>query len=203
MSLQDASEQTVTVPDDHNRLVVHLQGHSWVSVSAGHRPVVRNRSADPAIVFALAPGIYVVRTDGTIGSMTTSSVRREPSLSERLLRGTPALLMLSCDTPNRHVVDGIGEIAADGSSSCAITVQKADMKGVALSGNEHQDDLFIRTTGGRIVDEAGERRIRSLKLRSGCATFRLVSEASPRVVTVSVLSTNALISAATIAIEFV
>ena len=77
------------------------------------------------------------------------------------------------------------------------------MKGIALSGIEHQDDLFIRATGGRIVDEAGERRIRSLKLQSGCATFRLVSEASPKVVMVSVLSTNALISAANIAIEFV
>ena len=46
MSVPDASQQTVTVPDDHNRLVVHLQRHSCVS-SAGHRSSF-DRGADPA-----------------------------------------------------------------------------------------------------------------------------------------------------------
>ena len=33
-----ASQQTVTVPQDHNSLVVRLQGHTWVSVSDRHAP---------------------------------------------------------------------------------------------------------------------------------------------------------------------
>jgi hypothetical protein len=196
-------KQTAVVPPDHNRLVVHLQGHSWVSVSTDSRPLVRTRSADPAVAFTLAPGTYVVRTDGTIESMTTGCVWREPSLPERLRRETPALLTLTSDAPDRHIVDGLAEIAADGASFCAITVQKADIRGFPVSGIEHQDELFVRTTGGSIMDEIGERRIRSLRMRSGRAVFRLVSEIHPKVVTVSVLSSNPLISAADIRVEFV
>ena len=203
MDVSIGSERIVTVPRDHNRLVVHLNGHSCVSVLGGEGRVVRTRSADPAIAFSLDPGEYVVRTDGTIRSLITESVGREPSLLEQLGRATPSLLLLSCDAANRHIVDGIAEIAADGSSSCAITVQKTDPRGMPLRAGEHQDEVFIRTTGGRILDETGTRRIRSLRLRSGRASFRLVSEATPRLVTVSVLSANPLTSGANIPIEFV
>ena len=111
--------------------------------------------------------------------------------------------MLTADAPDRHVVDGIGEIVADGTSYCTITVQKLDQNGVAVSGSEHQDELFVRTTGGSIMDEKGEQRIRSLTLRSGRAAFRLVSELSPKIVTVSVFSRDPLMSKAEIQIEFV
>ena len=60
----EASQQTVTVPQDHNSLVVRLQGHTWVSVSTGAHQLVRNQSPAPVIAFTLAPGTYVVRTDG-------------------------------------------------------------------------------------------------------------------------------------------
>lgn len=202
MDVSTGSERIVTVPSDHNMLVVHVLGHSWVSVSAGDRPIVKNRSADPVIAFRLAAGDYVVRTDGVIDRTTTASVAREPSLLEQM-RARPALLMLSCDAPNRHVLDGIGEIAADGSSSCAITMQKTDVRGIPLTGVEHQEEVFIRTTGGRILDETGARHIRSVQLQSGRATFRLVSEPAPKLVTVTVLSTNPVTSSANIAIEFV
>ena len=78
-----------------------------------------------------------------------------------------------------------------------------DLSGVAVSGSEHQDELFVRTTGGSIMDEKGEQRIRSLTLRSGRAAFRLVSELSPKIVTVSVFSRDPLMSKAEIQIEFV
>ena len=48
-----------------------------------------------------------------------------------------------------------------------------------------------------------EKRIRSLKLRSGRAAFRLVSESSPKIVTVSVFSRDPLLSKAEIQVEFV
>ena len=198
-----ASQQTVTVPQGHNSLVVHLQGHTWVSVSTDTRQLVRNESPDPVIAFTLAPGTYVVRTDGKIESVTTESFRQEPSLFEQARQGVPALLGLTSDAPDRHVVDGIGEIVADGTSYCTIAVEKMDLNGVAVSGSEHQDELFLRTTGGVIMDEKGAQRIRSLKLRSGRAAFRLVSESSPKIVTVSVFSRDPLLSKAEIQIEFV
>ena len=199
----DAVQQTVTVPQDHNSLVVHLQGHTWVSVSTATQQVVRNQSPDPVIAFTLAPGTYVVRTDGKLESLTTESFRQAPSLLEQLRRGTLTLLALTSDAPDRHVVDGIGEISADGTSYCTIAVQKMDLNGVAVSGSEHQDELFLRPTGGVIMDDKGGQRIRSLKLKSGRAEFRLVSESTPKIVTVSVFSRDPLLPKAEIQIEFV
>jgi hypothetical protein len=196
-------QETVTVPQHHNSLVVRLQGHTWVSVSTDTHQLVRNQSPDPVIAFTLTPGTYVVRTDGKIESVTTESFRREPSLFEQFRQGTPAFLTLTSDAPDRHIVDGIGEVVADGVSYCTITVQKTDLNGVAVSGSEHQDELFVRTTGGSIMDAKGAQRSRSLTLQSGRAAFRLVSEPSPKIVTVSVLSRNPLLANTEIQIEFV
>lgn len=197
------SQQTVTIPQGHNSLVVHLQGHTWVSVSTDTQEFVRNQSPDSVIGFALAPGTYVVRSDGTIESLATKSSSQLPSLLEQLRYGTPAFLRLTTDAPDRHIVDGIGEVAADGTSYCTITIQKLDLNGVAVNGSEHEDELFVRTTGGVIMDDKGGRRIRSVKLRSGRAAFRLVSESIPKIVTVSVFSRDPLLSKAEIQVEFV
>lgn len=197
------SQQTVTIPQGHNSLVVRLQSHTWVGVSTDTHQLVRNESPDPVIAFTLAPGSYVVQTDGKIEDVTTESFRQEPSLFEQFRQETPAFLTLTSDAPDRHVVDGISEVAADGTSYCTITVQKMDLNGGAVSGNKHQDELFLRTTGGVIMDDKGGQRIRSLKLKSGHAVFRLVSEASPKIVTVSILSRNPLLPKAEIQIEFV
>lgn len=196
-------QETVTVPQDHNSLVVRLQGHTWVSVSIDTQLLVHNQSPDPVLAFSLAPGTYVVQTDGKIESLATESFRHEPSLFEQFRQGTPAVLTVTSDAPDRHVVDGIGEIAADGTSYCTMTVQKMDLHGVAVSGSEHQDELFVRITGGTIMDEKGEQRIRSLTLRSGRAAFRLVSEPSPKIVTISVFSRDPLVAKAELQIEFV
>jgi hypothetical protein len=72
------------------------------------------------------------------------------------------------------VIDGVGEIAADGNSFCTLTIELAGGVG----------EVFLRATGGTPMDARGKARIRSVKLRRGKATFRLVSEATPRPVTV-------------------
>jgi hypothetical protein len=197
------SHQTVTIPQEHNSLVVHLRGHTWVSVSSDTQELIRNQSPDPVIGFTLVPGTYIVRSDGTIESLATESFRQPPSLLDQLWQGTSAFLTLTSDAPDRHVVDGVGEVVADGTSYCTISIQKLDLNGMAVSGSEHQDELFVRTTGGVILDEKGAQRIRSLKLQSGHAAFRLVSESSPKIVTVSVLSRNPILPKAEIQIEFV
>src|SRR4051812_46185114 len=114
MDQPGASQQTVTIPQGHNRLVVHLQEHTWAAVLSGARLLVRNQSPNSVIAFTLKSGNYVVRTDGKIESMTTESFRQESSLLEQLRQGVPATLTVTSDAPDRHVVDGIGEIAADG-----------------------------------------------------------------------------------------
>src|SRR5262245_55864762 len=85
-------QETVTVPQHHNSLVVRLQGHTWVAVSTDTQQLVRNQSPDPVIAFTLVPGIYIVQTDGKIESLTTESFRQEPSLFAQLRQGTPAYL---------------------------------------------------------------------------------------------------------------
>jgi hypothetical protein len=197
-----AQQETVTVPQGHNSLVVRLQGHTWVSISTQAGEIVREQSPDPVIGFSLSPGTYTVRTDGKIEGITTESFRQEPALFERSQQGPPAFLSLTSDAPDRHIVDGIGEIPANGTSYCTITVEKMDLNGTPLTGIEHQDELFLRATGGIIMDEKGEQRIRSLKLRSGRAAFRLVSEPSPKVVTVSVFSREPRLAKAEIQVEF-
>jgi hypothetical protein len=196
-------QETVTVPQGHDSIVVRLRGHTWVGVSTYTHQLVRNESPDPVIAFTLAPGTYVVRTDGKIENVTTESFRQEPSLFGQLRQETPAYLALTSDAPDRHVVDGIGEVVADGTSYCTITIQKLDLNGVPVSGSEHKDELFLRTTGGLIMDDKGGQRIRSLTLQSGRIAFRLVSDPSPKIVTVSVFSRDSLLSKAEIQVEFV
>ena len=63
--------------------------------------------------------------------------------------------------------------------------------------------MFLRTTGGSLLDATGENRIRSVRLKSGRAAFRLVSESSPKVVTVSAFGQGPALLKAEIQIEFV
>ncbi|PSR18696.1 hypothetical protein C8255_06125 [filamentous cyanobacterium CCP3] len=112
-------------------------------------------------------------------------------------------LNLTHHAPDQHIIDGIGEIPADGTSFCTITITKHSLDGTPLTTEEHQDELFLRTTGGLIMDATGETHIRSLHLQNGQATFRLISEASPKLVTVSVFGQNPNLTKAEIQIEFI
>lgn len=196
-------QQTIMVPDDHNNLVVRLRDHTWVSLYKGEQEVASNRTSAPVFSFSVTPGGYVVRSDGSIQNVTTDYVQPPISPLELLLQRQAALLRLTSDAPDRHVVDGIGEIPADGTSYCKITIEKVAVDGTLLTGKEHEGELFLRTTGGALMEEAGQSRIRSLKLESGRATFRLVSEPSPKIVTVFVFGRNSFSARAEIQIEFV
>lgn len=200
---QPVAQETVTIPPGHNTLVVRVREHTWASVSTAEREIVRERSPNPIVGFSVSPGNYTVRTDGKIESITSEAIQPVPSLWERFKQESPAILRLTSDAPDRHVVDGIGEIPANGTSFCTITVAKVALEGTPLIGKEHQDEVFLRTTGGVLMDEKGKKHIRSLKLKSGQASFRLVSESSPKVVTVSAFGRVPFLSKAEIQIEFV
>lgn len=196
-------EETVRIPQDHNRLLVRARDHTWISVSTKeNEELAREGIPNPITGFSLPPGTYLIRTDGKIENVTSEALEPTPSLLERLQQA-PALLRLTTDAPDRHVVDGISEIPADGTSFCAITVEKVAFGGTSLTGSEHKDELFLRTTGGVLMDAKGQNRIRFLELRSGRARFRLVSEKHPKAVTVSVFGREPFFSKAEIHIEFV
>ncbi len=77
------------------------------------------------------------------------------------------------------------------------------LDGIFLTRPAQQGEVFLRTTGGVLMDSAGENRIRSVTLKSGRIAFRLVSEASPKVVTVSAFGEGPALLKAEIHIEFV
>jgi hypothetical protein len=178
-----ASEQAVTVPEGSNRIVVHARDHGWVAVTRNGTTLVTELSGSPQAAFVVAPGEYVVTSDGKISDVAVDAVE----LAEAPLAGgeEPLMLRLESDAPDRHVVDGIGEVPADGSSFCTITVEKVDVAGEAKTGKRDTDEVFLRATGGRIEDAKGKGRIRSLKLKGGRASFRLVADEQPRLVTVT------------------
>lgn len=114
-----------------------------------------------------------------------------------------SLLLLSCDAPDVHPVDGIPEIHADGASFTTITVQKVNESGKPRQGNGDNDLLYLRTDYGTLCNADGKAEINSIKLSKGRATFRLVSEKARRVATVQVFNADANLQDRSIRIEFI
>jgi hypothetical protein len=181
------TETEVVVPEGRNAVVVQAREHAWVALAQDGVELVREQGGSADATFVVAPGSYGVRSDGIVDRVTATAVAA-PSDPLALLSGDGALLLrLSSDAPDRHVVDGVGEIPADGASSCTITVEKIDPTGKPLRRRTDTDEVFLRSTGGTVTAPKGGERVRSVKLRSGRAAFRLVSEPTPRLVTISAL----------------
>lgn len=201
---QDAiREQTVTVPQGHNILVINLREHSWASISIGDQEIASNHTPAPSFSLPVFPGTYIVRSDGVIESVSSEIMQLNLMLLGQFQQGPPAQLQLASDAPDQHIVDGIGEIPANGTSFCTITVEAIALDDAPLSEQAQQGEVFLRTTGGVLLDAAGENRIRSVTLKAGRGAFRLVSEASPKVVTVSAFGQRPALLKAEIQIEFV
>jgi len=195
------TETTVTVPQGHNLLVTRLRDNTWVAVASSDRDLVSNHTPVPNFSFPVSAGTYVVRTDGVIESAGSEFMASLVRAMEPFSMQEPARLRLTSDAPDQHIVDGIGEIPANGTSSCAITIEAVGADDALATGQ--QAEIFLRTTGGVLMDAAGEHRLRSVTLRAGRAAFRLVSEASPKVVTVSAFGQGPMPGKAEIQIEFV
>jgi hypothetical protein len=181
------TETEVVVPDGRNAVVVHARDHDWVALAQNGVELVREQSGSPDATFVVGPGSYAVRSDGAVDEVETVTVAVPPDPLDLLAGEGVLLLRLSSDAPDQHVVDGVGEIPADGESWCVLTVQKLDATGKPLRRRRDTDEVFLRSTGGTITAAKGGDRIRSVTLRSGRAAFRLVSEPAPRLVTVSAL----------------
>ena len=196
-------EETVTIPLGHNTLILHVRDHSWTAISTEEQEIVREEGPDPVIGFSLQPGSYTIRTDGSIEEVSTEALETAPSLLELLEQRPPiAALHLSSDAPDRHVVDGIGEIAADGVSYCTITVEAVIEDGTSVTEAVQGGEIFLRTTGGTLMDADGAQRIRSVRLESGRASFRIVSEEQPKLITITAFGRGPVL-AGEIQLEFI
>jgi hypothetical protein len=196
-----ATEQTqaVEVPADRNAIVAKAYDHSWISVLRGGDEIITERSGRPEVMFVVGPGSYEVRSDGTVEEVSTRTL--ELPQAAALETGEAIHLVLSADAPDRHRVDGVGEIPADGQSYCTVTVEKVRSGGERAAGDEGAGEIFLRATGGVIMDNRGGRHIRSIRLRRGRATFRVVSEEQPRFIRVLAFDRKG--SAAELQLEFV
>lgn len=113
-----------------------------------------------------------------------------------------AQLIAESDAPDVHVLDGIGEIPANGTSFCTITVRKTSMEGESLSSAKDNDIVYLRSDGGSIKD-VNDNQIRQISLKNGTASFRLYSETNRRVITVSIMTQDNDVLDTRIAIECV
>lgn len=112
-------------------------------------------------------------------------------------------LFITTDAPDKHPVDGIPEIPADGSSSALITIQKIDERFKPQRGTKDNDQLYLRTDHGIIRDAEGNEDINNIRLSKGKARIRLFSEKVMRVATLQIISGNPDLRDNTIRIEFI
>ncbi len=186
-------ERGIMVDEGQNAVVVEATGNRWVSLCHHEVDIVREASGEPLAVFIVKPGSYTVRTDGALSSVSVEH-REVPRSALELVRGGPrATLRIFSDAPDVHVVDGVGEIPADGVTAATVTVQKVDAAGAQLADGD--DDIFLRCTGGVLMEANTDTKVRSVRLRDGRATFQLVSDNSPKLVTVFAFSADRLLGA--------
>ncbi len=191
-------ERQATIGPGENKLTVTLSEAQSVDIINARGEVVGNvRGAQITApqIFYLEEGAYNIVSDGTIDEVT---VEAEAIPTEEEL----ADLEVAADAPDRHIVDGIGEIPADGQSFTTITVQKINMLGEPLKRRQDNNELFLRTNAGMIKNNQGQQDIRSMKLRNGRASFRLYSETIKRVATVQIISADDFLADTAISIEF-
>lgn len=179
-------ERTFTPKHGANVVVVRASGHTWLALAGDAGEIVRDQSGGPETTFAVEPGSYTLRSDGKIGRVSSETVEL-PGPDLPAAAAELAVLRLTSDAKDEHPVDGIGELKADGKSHATISIEKLSAEGTPLRRRGDNDEIFLRTTGGSLQDEAGG-SIRSVKLKAGAARFRLVSEAAPKVVTVEALA---------------
>ncbi|UCF92835.1 MAG: hypothetical protein JSW39_01370 [Desulfobacterales bacterium] len=149
------------------------------------------RDREKAMDYMAAFPNKLALTEGTAGLKV---VIREPEAFA---------LYVTCDAPDKHPVDGIPEIRADGKAYTTISIQKINERFKAQRGPQDNDLLYLRTDYGSLRNAGGTKQINSIKLKKGHATLRLVSEPFRRVATVQIISAKPDLPGAFIRVEFI
>lgn len=194
-------EQKLTITEGKNRQKITLTKARYVEVFNMQGKTVwkmtSERISAPQIIY-LEAGDYTVVSDGKIDAVNFEKVDAA-KVAEPTQR---AILSLRSDAKDFHLVDGIGEIPADGKSFTTITIQKFEVFGKPLESDADNDEIYLRTNAGIIKDVAGDKEIRSVKLKKDQGAFRLYSEERKRVATVEAITAIPLFTPASIKIEF-
>jgi hypothetical protein len=114
-----------------------------------------------------------------------------------------SFLLVSCDAPDVHPADGIAEIKADGTSFTTVEIQKVSERGEPEESRNDNEQVYLRTTAGTILDADGQKAATSVKLKQGKASFRLVSEKARRLATVTLFTGDPALHEASIRVEFI
>jgi hypothetical protein len=198
-------------------VIYHKKDRKIVGLSADCEPDLERDYALEEVVKGLVNAEAVSKYDAVQVSDHTQARAILTAPGEHLvLRETPkgklyvaieepkqSYLLLSCDAPDVHPVDGIPEIRADGESFTVITAQKIGDRGEPQQSNKDNDFLYLRTDYGALFSADGQEEIGSIKLKKGQAAFRLVSEKARRVATVQVFNADANLMDRSIRIEFI
>jgi hypothetical protein len=178
-------------------IVARAHDHSWISLSQYGERLKTEAGGHERAVFVVKPGAYTVETDGILDDVEV----KELEVQRPVPRGVEtSTLELTSDAADTSVIDGVGEIPADGESFCTITITRRPSDQSSDQTPAGTGEIHLRATGGLIMDSRGRRRIRSVRLRAGRAKFRLVAEPNPRLVSVHALERDG--ASARLEVEF-
>ncbi len=112
-------------------------------------------------------------------------------------------LFIESDAEDKHPVDGIPEIPADGTASTLITITKIDERFKPQKGEGDNEELYLRTDHGILRDEKGKKDINKVKLKKGQAKIRLFSQTLKRVATLQIITTAPYLDDTIFRVEFI
>jgi hypothetical protein len=139
--------------------------------------------------------------DAFPGRLAVAGTTKQPKL---VIREPEVFsLYITTDATDKHPIDGIPTIPADGTSSVLITIQKVDERTKPQTGKKDNDQLYLRANHGTIRDAAGKEAISRITLNKGEARIRLFSETVRRVATLQIMANNPGIEDCMLRIEFV
>src|SRR6185436_5912632 len=150
---------------------------------------VTDRSRMSSLHEALRQGELVVRTT------------RSGELEIKEERPDVFVLRVTTDATEFHPVDNVPLIPGDGESFLTIQIQKINDEGKPFERKKDNDELWLRTDHGTLRDEKGK-DIRSLKLSSGKAAFRLHSEPARRLASVRIFNGDQNVYDTVVRVEF-
>lgn len=114
-------------------------------------------------------------------------------------------LVITTNAEQFHPVDNVPLIPADGRSFLIVNLQKVSDKGEALVRKTVDTDvIWLRINHGTLRDNTQDPQpIRSVKLVSGAASFRVFSGTERRLATVQMLSSNPELQTGGLQVEFI
>lgn len=110
-------------------------------------------------------------------------------------------LLVTTDAAEFHPVDNVPLVAGGGEAFLSVQIQKVDMDGKAMERKKDVDELWLRTDHGSLRNEKGE-EIRSVKLASGKAAFRIHGDKAKRLATVRIFNGDPSLFDSLVRVEF-